>query len=71
MNNSINWGLETMLNKQQIRERINWILDHKEVTNKTWFVEQLESLLASMDSPEVFVEKMRVLWVPRRRPDNE
>lgn len=48
-----------MLNKQQIRERISWILDHKEVANKTWFVEQLESLLVSMDSPEVFAQKMR------------
>jgi hypothetical protein len=50
-----------MLNKQQIKERINWILDHKEVANKTWFVEQLESLLASMDSPEIFAQKMRGL----------
>jgi len=43
-----------MLNKSQIRERIQWILEHKEVANKTWFIEQLESLLVSIDSPEIF-----------------
>jgi len=47
-----------MLNKSQIRERIQWILEHKEVANKTWFVEQLESLLVSMDSPEIFAQKV-------------
>jgi hypothetical protein len=47
-----------MLNKAQIRERIQWILEHRDVANKTWFLEQLESLLSSMDSPEIFVQKM-------------
>lgn len=46
-----------MLNKMQIRERLQWILEHKEVANKSWFIEQLESLLSSMDSPEVFAQK--------------
>lgn len=45
-----------MLNKGQIRERITWMLEHKEVASKLWFVEQLESLLSSMDSPEIFSE---------------
>lgn len=43
-----------MLNKGQIRERIQWILTPTDVASKRWFVEQLESLLSSMDSPEIF-----------------
>jgi len=43
-----------MLNKNQIRERIEWILEHRAVASKIWFVEQLESLLSSMYSPEIF-----------------
>ena len=29
-----------------------WILDHKDVANKQWFKEQLESLIGAIDSPE-------------------
>jgi len=43
-----------MLNKKQILERIRWILTHEEVANKAWFIQELETLLASADSPEKF-----------------
>jgi len=45
-----------MLDKRQIRKRIEWILEHKQVANKLWFIEQLQGLLSSMDSPEIFSE---------------
>jgi len=48
-----------MLNKSQIKQRIEWILEHRDIANKIWFIEQLESLLSSMYSPEIFTQKMK------------
>ena len=46
-----------MLNKKQILQRITAILDYQEVANKQWFIEQLECLLSSANSPEKFTEE--------------
>lgn len=43
-----------MLNKQQILNRVEWLLTHKDVANKKWFIEQFETLLLSATSPEKF-----------------
>ena len=43
-----------MLNKKQILNRIEWILSHKGIANKKWFIEQFEGLVSSAESPEVF-----------------
>lgn len=48
-----------MLNKSQIKQRIEWILEHRDIANKIWFIEQLESLLSSMYSPEIFAQKLK------------
>lgn len=53
-----------MLNKSQIKIRIEWILQHRQVADKRWFVEQLESLVSSMYSPEKF-EKLKESSKPR------
>ena len=44
----------TMLNKKQILKRIEWMLEHKGVANKDWFINELETLLVSAESPEKF-----------------
>lgn len=43
-----------MLNKKQILKRVEWMLEHKAVANKEWFINELETLLVSAESPEKF-----------------
>jgi hypothetical protein len=43
-----------MLDKEQIISRIEWILSHKELCNKDWFIDELETLISSANSPETF-----------------
>ncbi len=43
-----------MLNKKQILNRVEWMLEHTAVANKEWFINELETLLVSAVSPEEF-----------------
>lgn len=45
-----------MLNKDQIRRRLRQLLSYRDVASKKWYIEQIEGLLVSMDSPENFEE---------------
>ena len=45
-----------MLNKDQIREQLRQLLAYRDVASKRWYLEQIEGLLSSIDSPEKFVE---------------
>jgi len=46
--------MEVMLNKNQILERLDRIIKDSEVANKKWVIEQLEGLISSANSPEIF-----------------
>jgi hypothetical protein len=50
-----------MMNKKQILGRIAFILDHRYVCNKEWFVDELKILVDSADSPEKFGLKGEIL----------
>ena len=49
-----------MLNKKQILNRIEWMLEHVSVANKEWFINELQTLLVSAVSPDEFRDDFKV-----------